>query len=374
MNRSGQRMLLQGCLLLAGLLLLVTWLRVRSTARGATEPVRAPAIRTDRGSLAPPAGREALPSGSAAGVAKDRILFRFDDGTPAKGLPLYRADVVKTSYPRAIREDPPNWTYRLDSAGELVLAGKVDLGSIVAVRLSDSAVELVPLDPTRVREYELRSLTDQEFVLRGGPGGPDTSAEIELRGGDNRQFSSYVAYEQDARRTGFADHYSVEAKELPSGSVVAYARLGFTGERPSARLRLPKGTYDLQPVSCPFGWWWKGMTALLDGTPVEISLTPVPITRVRLPLDADGATRTPLEVRLFIDTKTPDSAPSSGELQLHFEVHDDEVSVAQHWRAPDETWTRYALIFVWPDGTRTKTKLGDWNELLNTTDVGGPER
>jgi len=161
-------------------------------------------------------------------------------------------------------------------------------------------------------------------------------------------------------------------RESPFPAVVVYTRLSLTAATPSVHVRLPRGKYDLQPVSCPFGWWWRGTEADIDGTLIRISLASVPITRVRLQQDVGGKTHTPTEVRLFIDTKAPDSSESSGEINLRFALQDEWVSIAQHWRNPDETWTRYALIFVWPDGTRTQTKLGDWNALLNTTDVGGP--
>src|SRR5260221_2833096 len=164
MSRRGQRAILGGLLLAASLLLLAVLLHFRSPGRTASAVDRAASAYSEptvdrvdssvdaaKNAPVPTPKREVLADGSAAASVPGRVVFRFDDGSPAAGLSLYRADVVKTVYPQAIREGAPNWNYRLGSAGELVLDGKVDLGSIVAVRLSDIAVELVPLDLTRVR-------------------------------------------------------------------------------------------------------------------------------------------------------------------------------------------------------------------------------
>jgi hypothetical protein len=316
--------------------------------------------------------RGADASATSAPRSPPRISFRYEDDRSANGLALYRADSLTEIYERAIKRDAAHWTHRLDALGELDSRAAAELGSLVAVRASDDAVELVPFDPNKTREYTLTPLVDQQFRLTDAPNGREFSAEIDLSSADFHKFGSYFDYLTD-RIEFLADGVTLLARS-PEHLVVAYKRMKLKSAGPILTLKLPRGDYWLSCISCTVGAWMSRTNASVDGTPIDLPLTSVPVTHVLLKRDENGNVRVPQHVRIYVRTKSHDGlAGSSGELELDFEVTGQEMLVNERWRdtSADGRSSQYALKFYWPDGPPTMTPVGDWESLLQTIDLSG---
>lgn len=308
----------------------------------------------------------------AAPARATKIVFRHDSGAPAAGLRLRRADELGTGAVEELEHRAPNWTLHLDDHGELDLAAARTLGSVVAVRLGEHVVELVAFDPEHVREYELATLVDQEFVLQGVPGGRDGTIVISLYSDALWRLPSSSEVTHRANPGPFSDTWTVRAKSVASSLVVARFQLELSRANPKASARLPRGAVHFEKLREPAGWSAVlGHELNIDGRPIAIAVRAVPVVEARLARDDAGALLVPRSVHLRSEVDARDgNAASSGEIALDFEVDADVLIVGLEHRERDETGVRYALVFHWPDGATTSTGPGDWDSLARPFEFG----
>jgi hypothetical protein len=301
-----------------------------------------------------------LPSGAFA-------TFRFEGGEPAAGFSVRRADVPPSTYGRELRQEIPSWDHHLDSNGRLELTNASVFGQVVAVRLSNAAMELLPFDPASERIYSLTPVVDQEFDLEGGPYEENTTFDLALGTPETLRYSG-GDFQNHPIDEPFADTYCAVANSLEAPCVVACARLKLSTATRTIRRTLPIGRYSIGAIAAPIGWWMDWKDVEVDGKPISLTPQAVPVARVTLRRDDQGEVIAPLHVEFCIHT-IGRGAESSGELRLPSAVRGDQLSVSLRVRYPDESQDRYALRLYWPDGTSTMTTEGRWQDLLTPIDL-----
>lgn len=301
-----------------------------------------------------------------------KIVFRHDSGAPAAGLRVCRADELGGGVESLLVHDPPDWRLHLDEQGALGLAQARTLGSVVAVRLGEHVVELLAFDPEHVREYELATLVDQEFVLQGVPGGRDGTIVISLYSDALWQLPSASEVTHRASPGSFADTWTVRVRRLERPLVVARFQLELSRAKPSVSARLPRGALHFEHLKNPAGWRAALERELIvDGRRIAIPVRALPIVEARLPRDGQHALLVPQSVHLLSAVAARDgNAASSAEIALDFEVDGDVLIIGLDHRERDETGVTYALVFHWPDGAMNSTGPGDWNSIARPFEFG----
>jgi hypothetical protein len=302
------------------------------------------------------------------------VTFRYESGEPASGLGLCGSGVGSAAYDLSITNERPNWSLRLGALGELSIERARELGRFVAIRLSEAAVGLLPIDVSKQLEYVLPTVVEQELSIGGMPSGGNPKVEVELQHLVSCSTGSAIDYKNELRGASFSDRFSVQARVLDAPCTLAYARLLFDESHRSVHLRLPVGAYRIGPLHASVGWWVSSATMSVSGAPITIPLIPAPITLVLLKRDASGSIRKPDHVRIYIESEPHDGfAGSSGEVDLDFVISGERLEVGETYRnaAESESFTKYALKLYWPDGTTTMTKVGPWESLLQVVDLSG---
>jgi hypothetical protein len=260
----------------------------------------------------------------------DQVSFHYADGQPAAGLALYRTDGTLETNETGIHEDVPHWTHHLGPAGELSAQAARELGSTLAVRLCEFAVEVLPFEPALESNYVLSSMVKQPIALDVELGEDSAAMTIWLQSIETQQFWNSSVLGDDTSPAPFADRYRLSAKHLSAPLLVAFAQVTLTGAQPVVQLRLPRGEYRLGTVTCPFGWWMDESRVRIDGAELRLSARRVPITHVILPLDAGGRVIAPKRVVVYSQEKPrPGFAESSGDVEARFILDGDGLAVAQ---------------------------------------------
>jgi hypothetical protein len=111
----------------------------------------------------------------------------------------------------------------------------------------------------------------------------------------------------------------------------------------------------------------------VDGTPIHLPLTSVPITQALLKRDEKGALRIPERITVFTVTGTePAKSTASTETDLDFELDGERLLISERCsNAALMQDAKYALRFYWPDGSTTNTAPGQWENLLDTVALCG---
>jgi hypothetical protein len=337
----------------------------------------------DLATIASPRERVSTESNAFTSSAPKRLRFHYPDGTPAAGLQLYRADWRSEQFERGLAHDRPQWLHSLDAHGEIDAASTRDLGAIVAVRLSPDCVEIFPLDASRA-DYELTPMVEQEFALANAPIGRELTVEVHIGNEDFRR--CHGSFDCRVHRVeAFADEVSARIWN-DEHLVIAYRRMKVTSSRPVV-MKLPRGEYWVECANSTVGAWMNATSATVDGTPIRLPLTSVPVTQALLKRDEKGELRVPDRITVSAITE-PDRDVPKGSIRIHvdsdlgspprvnetaldFEVDGDRLLINERWRDALARDAKYALRFYWPDGTMTTTAPGQWENLLDTLALCG---
>ncbi len=365
---------------LGAMLLLVAVGFLIERARGG-DPVDARAFAST--SPPPPAaGENPAPLDSGATDAKDGELrasvpepaqrvstlsFVFAD-TAASGLAIHRADTKEILYPLQVFKEPMDWSLRLNADGTVPSDQVATLGHIVAIRLDDHSIELVPIQSITGR-CELTTLVSQAFVLNGQPPDDGTGITVDVRSASTDLISDWQIVSNASESASFANAFSVRLQDLEVPLTIAYCRLQLPTASGSIVIRLPLGDYLLSGRSAPFGWWIEEGLVHVTGDPIRLVIRHLPITVVRLKHDARRKLIIPSRVTVVCRQRIPETAESTGDLEVITHVSDDTLQIAISNILTDDPYSDFALRFSWADGTETTTEFGTVASLLRTVDL-----
>jgi len=267
---------------------------------------------------------------------------------------------------RVLDASVPCWSAEIAADGTLSKGSWSALAPAAAVELSADVVQLFRVEPS-TRALPLATLLENTVRLAAGP----RELEVALVSEDLASFLGSDPFTRGEENGALATNYRPAVRSLEEPLLLAHARVRLTQDAPTALARLPHGRYRLHVLHCDVGWTLDDRRVDLDGEPLVLRATPVPVFEVPLPLDENARPRVPRDVGLAL---YQDSLGFTGELALNFEVVDGRARASLSGLEP-RAGERYAVRVTWPDESISEGRQQSWGSLAwASIDVAPPAK